>query len=559
MTPSSRASSADGSTLEYSTYLGGNQDEWAAYAIAVDDAGRATVAGSSSSSDFPTTPGAFDPTGPGPFVARLSGDGSALVFSTFFPGWVSGLAVNSAGESILSGATTAADFPVTPGAYDTTYGGGTCGAAPHTYPCADAYVARLSANGSTMVFGTYLGGSGDDSASDVAVDSSGRITVAGSTASSNFPTTPGAYDRTFTGGTCGTAPYLYTCYDIFIARLDAAGSALVYSTFLGGNDDDRVKAIALDSADQTTLTGSAASQGFPTTPGAYDTTFNGGPRCYNSTGDAYVTRLNAIGSALVFSSFLGGNHGDGTFDVAVDSAGRATVVGETCSTNFPTTPQSFDTSLGGIDGFVTRFDMDGQNLGYSTFLGGDGSSDHAYGVALDSQGRALTAGFTASAGFPTTPGAFDPIYTPGLAGFIAKLDMDPYAPNVLAPIEQPNAGAFVSGVVTIGGYAIDLRSPAGTGIDMVHIYLDGPYGTGTIIGGATYGLDRPDIAAQYGARFGPSGWELAWNTTGLAPGVHRLYLYAHRTTDNAWSLMDPHLVIVPGGPARWLPIVLRQR
>jgi hypothetical protein len=86
-----------------------------------------------------------------------------------------------------------------------------------------------------------------------------------------------------------------------------------------------------------------------------------------------------------------------------------------------------------------------------------------------------------------------------------------------------------------------------------------PTAQGTIIGGATYGLDRPDIAAQYGARFGPSGWELAWNTTGLAPGVHRLYLYAHRTTDNAWSLMDPHLVIVPGGPTRWLPIVLRQR
>ncbi len=135
----------------------------------------------------------------------------------------------------------------------------------------------------------------------------------------------------------------------------------------------------------------------------------------------------------------------------------------------------------------------------------------------------------------------------------------PYVPNVLAPIEQPSAGAFVSGVVTLRGFAIDLSSSDDTGVDAIHIYLDGPYGTGTIIGAATYGLDRPDIAAQYGERFRPSGWELAWNTTGLAPGVHRLYLYAHRTTDNAWSLMDPHLVIVPGGPARWLPIVLRQR
>ncbi|HSN76475.1 MAG TPA: SBBP repeat-containing protein, partial [Anaerolineae bacterium] len=455
--------------------------------------------------------------------------------------------------------TTAINFPVTPGAYDPTHGGGTCGVAPYIRSCSDAYVARLSADGSAVVYGTYLGGSDDDGAADVAVDSSGRITVAGSTASNNFPTTPGAYDRTFTGGTCGTAPYLYTCNDIFIARLDAAGSTLVYSTFLGGNDDDRVKAIALDSAGQTTLTGSAASQGFPTTPGAYDTSFNGGPRCYNSTGDAYVTRLNANGSALAFSSFLGGSHGDGTFDVAVDNAGRATVVGETCSTDFPTTPQSFDTSLGGIDGFVTRFDADGQNLDYSTFLGGAGSSDHAYGVALDSQGRAIAAGFTTSDGFPTTPGAFDPIYTPGLAGFIAKLDMDPYAPDVFAPIEQPTAGAFVAGMVTISGYAIDRRSPSGTGIDLVHIYLDGPYGTGTIIGAATYGLDRPDIAAQYGERFRYSGWELAWDTTaGLAPGVHRLYLYAHRTTDDTWSLMDPHLVVMAGGHTVWLPVVLRR-
>ncbi len=553
--------SADGSTLEYSTYLGGDQDEWA-YTIAVDAAGRATVAGSSDSPDFPTTPGAFDPIGLGSFVARLSIDGSALVFSTFFPGSVSGIAVDSAGESVLAGGTTATNFPVTPGAYDTTPGGGTCSTAPYTHPCSDAYVAHLSADGSAVVYGTYLGGSDDDSASNIAVDGSGQITVAGSTTSGNFPTTPGAYDRTFAGGTCGTAPYLFTCSDIFVTRFNVAGSALVYSTFLGSSDHDRVAAIGLDNAGQTTLTGSAASQDFPTTPGAYDTTFNGGPRCYTSTGDAYVTRLNANGSALVFSSFLGGSHGDEAFDVDVDSTGRATVVGLTCSVDFPTTPDAFDTSLGGymngMDGFVTRFDVNGQNLSYGTFLGG-GQSERAFGVALDSGGQAIAAGMTASHEFPTTPGAFDPIYTPGLAGFIAKLDMDPYAPYVLAPIEHPNAGAVVSGTVSLSGYAIDRRSPSGTGVDLVHIYLDGPYGAGTIIGGATYGLDRTDIAAQYGERFGPSGWELAWDTAGLAPGVHRLYLYARRTTDNAWSLMDPHLVVVAGGRTVWLSVVLRRQ
>ena len=94
---------------------------------------------------------------------------------------------------------------------------------------------------------------------------------------------------------------------------------------------------------------------------------------------------------------------------------------------------------------------------------------------------------------------------------------------------------------------------------MVHIYLDGPSGTGTLIGAATYGLDRPDIAAQYGARFGPSGWELSWDTTGLAPGVHQFYLYAHRTTDDVWSAMEPHLVIAPGGHLFWLPTVHRNQ
>jgi hypothetical protein len=466
-------------------------------------------------------------------LRKPNDDPSDLIYSTYLggsPHWdqVNAIAVDSAGRATVTGITMSDVFPTTPGALDPTFGGGTCGVPPYTSLCKDAFVARLSADGSTLEYSTYRGGSDDDSASDVAVDSSGRITVAGSTASNNFPTTPGAYDRTFAGGMCGTAPYLTPCADIFIARLDAAGNALVFSTFLGGNDDDDVNAIALDSAGQTTLTGSAASQGFPTTPGAYDTTFNGGQRCYNSTGDTYVTRLDADGGALAFSSFLGGSHGDEAFDMAVDSTGRATVVGRTCSVDFPTTPDAFDTSLRYLDGFVTRFTVDGQSLDYSTFLGGDGSSDHAYGVALDSQGRAIAAGFTASDGFPTTPGAYDPDYTPGLAGFIAKLDMDPYSPNVLAPIEQPSAGAVVSGTVILSGYAIDRRSPAGAGIDLVHIYLDGPYGTGTIIGGATYGLDRPDIAAQYGARFRPSGWELAWGTGSLAPGVHRLYLYAHR-------------------------------
>jgi hypothetical protein len=125
--------------------------------------------------------------------------------------------------------------------------------------------------------------------------------------------------------------------------------------------------------------------------------------------------------------------------------------------------------------------------------------------------------------------------------------------NVVAPIEQPSAGTFVSGTITLQGFAIDLTSSAGTGIDRVHIYLDGLYD----VGGATYGLDRPDIAARYGARYGPSGWELVWDASGATPGVHSLYLYAHRTTDDAWTVLSPHLVVVRGEHWIWLPLGIK--
>jgi hypothetical protein len=296
-------------------------------------------------------------------------------------------------------------------------------------------------------------------------------------------------------------------------------------------------AIAVDGTGRAHVTGLIQSNDFTITPGGF------------------VARLNAAGSALDFGMSLGGVIGYG---IAVDGTGRAYVTGS-ASGGFPTTPGAFDTSYNGNgDAFVARLNAAGSALDYATFLGGS-ESDYGNGIAVDGTGRAYVAGYTRSSNFPTTPGAFDRTFNGSIDAFVSKLNLDPYSPDVVAPIEQPPAGAFVSGAVTLRGYAIDRASAAGAGIDMVHIYLDGPYGTGTIIGGATYGLDRLDVAAQYGERFRASGWELDWDTTGLAPGVHRLYLYAHRTTDNGWSLMDPHLVVAPGGPARWLPIILRQR
>ena len=538
---------AAGSALDYATFLGGSSGDGGS-GVAVDGTGRATVTGVTNSSDFPTTPGAFDPTFNGgeyeadAFVARLNAAGSALDYATFLGGssydYGGGIAVDATGRATVTGYTRSSDFPTTPGAFDPTLNGDD----------RDAFVARLNAAGSALDYATFLGGSDRDQGCGVAVDGTGRATVTGYTHSSDFPTTPGAFDPTFNFG---------VEYDgeVFVARLNAAGSQLDYATYLGGSENDAAAAVAVHETGRATVTGSTRSSNFPTTPGAFDPSYNGG-------GDAFVARLNAAGSALDYATFLGGSEDDHSYAVAVDGTGRATVTGVTLSSNFPTTPGAFDPSYNGGenygDAFVARLNAADSQLEYATYLGGS-SDDYSDSIAVDGTGRAIVTGFTYSSDFPTTPGAFDVNLNGGTDAFVTKLAMAPYAPNVLAPIEQPAAGAFVGDTVTLRGFAIDLARSTGTGIDRVHIYLDGPLGTGTMIGGAIYGLDRPDVAAQYGARFGPSGWKLTWNTTGLSLGGHRLYLYAHRTADNAWTPMPPHLVVAAGDHLLWLPAILGNR
>jgi hypothetical protein len=331
-------------------------------------------------------------------------------------------------------------------------------------------------------------------------------------------------------------------------------SDLIYSTHLGGSSWDQVNAIAVDAAGQATIAGITKLSAFPTTPGAYDPSYNGGDH------DAFVARLSADGKTLVYGTFLGGSQFDSPTDIAADDAGQVTLTGNTVSNDFPAAPGAFDTSHSGFsndyDAFIARLSADGRTLSYGTFLGGR-QSDRGYALALDSQGRAIAAGMTASDEFPTTPGAFNPWYPYGIAGFVSKLYM--YAPNVLAPIEQPGPTSIIAGMVILSGFAVDLNSQAETGVDGVDIYLDGASGTGTLIGHATYGLSRPDVAPRYGARFGPSGWELAWDTTGLALVAHTLHLYAHLTTNDTWSELPPRLVIVPRGQLVWLPLIAKNR
>jgi hypothetical protein len=239
------------------------------------------------------------------------------------------------------------------------------------------------------------------------------VTVGGRTQSPNFPTTSGAYDRTHNGGGG----------DAFVTRLNALGQSLIFSTYLGGFDDDSVTAVAVDDAGATYLTGSTVSPNFPTTPGASQRKCGS---CARFLSDAFVTRLRPSGAGLGYSTFLGGNDTDFGRRLALGSERSVYVVGTTLSSNFPTTANGFDTTLGGCcDAFVTHIGR-GATLRYGTFLGGAGvppGLTYEFGVAIAAAGSDLLyiAGVTGAADFPTTPGSYDRTYAANDDGFITAL------------------------------------------------------------------------------------------------------------------------------------------
>jgi hypothetical protein len=428
--------SADGSALAYSTYLGG-----AGYdspdGIAVDALGAAYVTGTTESSDFPTTSGAFDTALSGfrdAFVTKLSADGTSLSYSTYlggsiadgFPGigFDSGraIAVDATGAAYVTGFTTSSDFPTTSGAFGISNGGvydASSGTGAY-----DAFVTKLSTDGSGLAYSTYLGGAGDDPAYGIAVDALGAAYVTGYTTSSDFPTTSGAFDTSKAG-----------YYDAFVAKLSADGTWLSYSTYLGGSWDDFGTGIAVDALGAAYVTGTAFSSDFPTTNGAFDTS-HAGPSPY----DAFVTKLSADGSSLAYSTYLGGGGDEDVRGIAVDAAGAAYITGTTFSSDFPTTRDAFDTALGGdSDAFVTKLSADFTSLSYSTYLGGSSGDsfpaigyDSGNGIAVDSSGAAYVTGDTYSSDFPTTSGAFDETYNTRVDAFVAKIAIRPATASELA-------------------------------------------------------------------------------------------------------------------------------
>jgi hypothetical protein len=397
--------------LDFSTFLGGSSSEGGA-GMAVDSAGNTYIVGTTQSSDFPTTAGAFRRTGAASgfsdvFVTKLNPTGTALVYSTFIGGsnfdWGRAIAVDAAGNAYVTGQTKSSNFPVTANAFDRTFN------IPNCPRCGvdnyDAFVLKLNPTGSALVYSTYLGGAQDiDDALGIAVDSSGSAYVTGETGSADFPVTRGAFQTTRNGE-----------YDAYVTKLNPAGSALVYSTFIGGSLVDFGVRIAVDSANNAYVLGNTRSPDFPTTPGAFDTTANG-------AFDIFVFKLNATGSGLIYSTYLGGSNMEGAGGLAIDSAGNAYVSGGTLSLDYPTTPGALRTTTDGNDGFVTKLNPTGSALVYSTYFGGSGT-DNVSAIALDASGNAFLAGGTGSTDFPTTPGAIQSVFSGGTVdAFVAEID-----------------------------------------------------------------------------------------------------------------------------------------
>lgn len=395
--------------LLYATFLGGSGDDYAD-GLAVDSSGAIYVSGHTYSPDFPTTPGAFDTTFAGPssspggdaFVVKLDPSTSTLIYATFFGGsgrdWGWGIAVDSSGAAYVTGETSSGDFPVTPGAFDTSYNGG----------LVDAFVVKLSSDGSSLIYATYLGGTGDDTGKGIAIDASGAAYVTGGTWSSEFPTTPGAFDTSHNGN-----------QDAFVVKIDSTGSNIVYGTFLGGSNNDFVyhEGIVVDALGYVYLAGETYSSNFPVTQDAFDTTFNG-------ESDVFVAKLGSDGSELIYATFLGGTGPDKSGDIALDSSGAVYVVGGTGSSDFPTTPNSLDPSFNGgfHDVFIAKLNPSGSDLLFATFLGG-GDYDLARAVAVDGNGTLYLTGETASSDFPTTSEAFDITYNGGTAdAFVVEIN-----------------------------------------------------------------------------------------------------------------------------------------
>ena len=396
-----------GSAVVYSTYLGGAGGD-NAYAIAVDSAKNVYLTGGTNSLDFPVTPGVYRPTsGVGlndVFVTKLNATGSALLYSTHIGVGGEGIRgfgidVDSAGNAYVAGGC-GPGFPFTPGAFQ-------MGSSAFS----SAFVMKLNPAGSAAVYSTFLSGGGIDYANSLAVDKNGNAYVTGYASSASFPTTSGGFQTVLGGGV-----------DAFVTVVNPAGSGLVYSTFLGGTGNEDGRRIAVDSFGMAYVAGVTSSSNFPTTTGAFQAAFGGG------NADAFIAKLDPTKSgvaSLIYSTYLGGSGDENAENfprgvLAVDNAGNAHVTGTTTSTDFPTVNPIQPAPVGGFHAYVAKLNAAGSKLIYSTYLGGSGG-DRGHGIYVDSGGNAFVTGQTWSLDFPLTSNAFQPAPGGSSDAFVVKI------------------------------------------------------------------------------------------------------------------------------------------
>jgi uncharacterized protein (TIGR03437 family) len=348
-----------------------------------------------------------------------------ISYSTLFGGSGNdaggGIAVDSSGYAYIAGATDSSDLPA--GVAGTRY----AGIAPP-----DIFVAKITPDGTNLVYCAYIGGEGDDEARAIAVDSAGNAYVTGFTTSFGFPVTGGVLQATFAQGK----------QDAFVLKLAAGGNSLAYATYLGGGGGEEGRAIAIDQSGDAFVTGVTNSLNFPLTTGAYQRRFLGGGY------DGFVAMIGPTGRALGYSTLLGSSGDDEPAGIAVDSQGNAYVTGYTTGSDFPTTSGAYQASLPNTTSspFVTKLNPSGGTLVYSTFLGG-GVADQGKAITLDSGGEAYIAGSTNSPDFPATDGAYKASLSGSSDAFVAKLNA---AGNDLA------FATYLGGSGADGATAIDL-------------------------------------------------------------------------------------------------------
>ena len=441
--------------LLYSTYLGGS-DADQVLGLAVDASGATLATGYTESVNFPSTPGPYQsPRGKKDiFVVKLAPLGDSLVYGAIIGGSgddrATDIVLDSAGNAYITGKTGSGDLPTTVNAMDRSLGG-----------YWDAFVFKLVPEGTSLGYATYLGGSGEDEALGMAVDAQGNAYVTGWTISGDFPTSSGSF---------GT--HHVDSRDIFVTKLNPNGSQIIWSGLLGGLLDEQGYDIQIDQDGNAYVAGWTKSEDLPTTAGAFQQDYAG----YD---DALVFKVSHDGRSLEYVTLLGGSARDRAYALQVDGQGQAVVVGQTRSADFPTTAGAFaPNSSGREDAFVTKLTADGSALVYSTYLGGK-YADAGKAVALDSLGNAIVAGDTMSDDLPVTADAFDPTFNRALGtfwaydAFIAKIDpsgADLLYGSYLGGLREDRAAAIAlsAAAAYVGGCTLSVDFPMASPLNGQH-------------------------------------------------------------------------------------------